>query len=217
MRRSLGWTGLLCWVLASPGSAQTSVALRGQWALGLSLGVSSFSGVTEGSGPQGEPVGFLPYRPTMWGIAITRGKERVRVGLSARYGQAGLGIRGAPPTADGPASAVLVIAENAYHVGALTGGVSTRMVRLRGGPSLRPSLALNLERWTAPGTPARTIAGGQAGLALEVVLTRALVGTLEGEVGFTPASPFHAHDLPEGYRVRSAWRRTLGGGVYWRF
>jgi hypothetical protein len=215
MRRSAGWIGLLWWAVGSPGTAQTSVALRGQWALGLSVGVSSYSGVTEGTGPGGEADGFTPYRPTMWGIALTCGKERVRVGLTARYGQAGLGIRGVPPAEEGTPSGLLVIAENAYHVGAHQ--ASTRLVRLRGGPSLRPSLALNVERWTAPGTPARTTAGGQAGLALEVVLTRALVGTLEGEVGFTPASPFRAADLPEGYRVRSAWRRTLAGGVYWRF
>ena len=217
MRRSLGWTGLLCWAMASPGSAQTSVALRGQWALGISIGVSSFSGVTEGTGPQGEPVGFTPYRPTMWGLTLSRGKDRIRVGVGARYGQAGLGIRGEPAAGEGSASGVLVIAENAYHLTAFTGALSTRLLRLRGGPALRPSLALNVERWTAPGTPVRTIAGGQAGLALEVVLTRELVGTLEGEVGFTPASPFHGEDLPEGYRARSAWRRTLAGGVYWRF
>jgi hypothetical protein len=217
MRMSLGGIGLLCWAVASPGNAQTCVTLRGQWSLGLSVGVSSYSGVTEGIGPQGESVGFAPYRPTMWGIALTRGNERFRVGVTARYGQAGLGIRGVPPAEEGPASGLLVIAENAYHVAAFTGGISTRLLRLRGGPALRPSLALNLERWTAPGTPARTIAGGQAGLALEVVLTGALVGSLEGEVGFTPASPFQAADLPEGYRLRSAWRRTLAGAVSWRF
>ena len=216
MRRSFGWLGLLCWAVTSPAYPQANLALRGRWALGLSLGVSSFSGVTDGTGPQGEAVSFTPYRPTMWGIAAARGKDRIRVLVAARYGQAGLRIQGVPPSEEA-ASSVLVIAENAYHVAVFTGGVSSQLLRLRGGPSLRPSLALGVERWTAPGTPARTIAGGQAGLALEVILTRAFVGAFEGELGFTPASPFQATDLPEGYNVRSAWRRTLAAGVYWRF
>jgi hypothetical protein len=153
----------------------------------------------------------------MWGLVAARGQERARVSLAARFGQAGLAIRGAPPAQEGAASGVLVIAENAYHVAAFTGGVATRLLRLRGGPALRPSLALNVERWTAPGTPPRTIAGGQAGLALEVMLTRAFVAALEGELGFTPASPFQSEDLPAGYRARSTWRRTLAAAGYWRF
>jgi len=216
MRRILGWLGLLYWAVVSSMEAQANLALRGRWALGLSLGVSSFSGVTDGNGPEGEEASFTPYRPTMWGVAVARGGQGLRIGVAARYGEAGLGIRGVPsePGAD---QAVLVIAENVYHVAVFTGGVSAHLLRLRGGPSLRPSLALGVERWAAPGTPPRVIAGVQAGLALEVILTRALVGSLEGELGFTPASPFHAADLPEGYRARSAWRRTLAAGIYWRF
>lgn len=216
MRRSLGVLALLCWAVAT-GHAQTSLALRGRWAAGLSIGVSSFSGVVEGTGPQGEATSFLPYRPTMWGIAVSHGTDQVRIAASARHGQAGLGIRGVPQEEDGSAPALLVIAEDAYRVTSFTAGPSTQLLRLRGGPSVRGSLALEIQRWTAPGTPARTIAGGQAGLALEVVLTKAFVGTLEGELGFTPASPFNENDLPEGYRLRSAWRRTLGAAVYWRF
>jgi len=217
MRRSLGWLGLFGWLAASTASAQSNLTLRGAWALGLSVGVSNFSGVTEGTGPHGEAVSFTPYRPTMWGIVASRGRQRLRGWVAARYGQAALGFRGVPPTEGEPTSGVLVIAENAYHITTFTGGLSTRLLRLRGGPALRPSLALNLERWTAPGTPARTIAGGQAGLALEVILTRAFVAALEGELGFTPASPFHSEDLPVGYHLRSAWRRTLAAAVYWRF
>ncbi len=216
MKKLPGWLGLLACLLASLVQAQTQSVVHGRWALGLTLGVSSFRGVTEGTGPQGESVSFTPYRPTMWGIAAGYGITRLRVGVSARYGQAGLGIRGVPPS-DGPAGGVLVIAENAYHVAAFTAGVSTHLVRLYGGPALRPSLALGLERWTAPGTPARNIVGGQAGLAMEIALTRVFVASLEGELGFTPASPFFSADLPEGYRARSAWRRTLAAGLYWRF
>jgi hypothetical protein len=54
-------------------------------------------------------------------------------------------------------------------------------------------------------------------MTLEVVLTRAFVATLEGELGFTPASPFRKEDLPVGFKLLSAWRRTLAAGVYWRF
>jgi hypothetical protein len=214
---TLGWLGLLWYGITSTAVAQVDVSARGRWAVGLSVGISSFSGVTEGSGLQGEAVSFTPYRPTMWGIAVARGGKGLRMGVTARYGEAGLAIRGVPPSETGPASGVVIIAEGAYHLTAFTAELSALLLRLRGGPALRPSLGIEVERWTAPGTPARSIAGGQAGLALEVILTRALVATLEGELGFTPASPFHAADLPEGYHVRSAWRRTLAAGLYWRF
>jgi hypothetical protein len=216
--RLAGLIGLFCFMLNASAASQTHSAPLGRWALGVSLGVSSFSGVSEGTGENGERLSFTPYRPTMWGIAAAYGARAIRGGLTVRYGQAGLGIRGSPLLDDGePSPPVLIIAENTYHVSAITAGLSTQLLRLRGGPFLRPSVAFAIEHWTAPGTPARTIAGGQAGLALEIILTRALVGTVEGELGLTPASPFRAEDLPEGYRLRSAWRRTLSAGVYWRF
>jgi len=216
LRRLAGSLALLGFALAPLIHAQGRPAVRGRWAIGLTLGVSSFTGATEGTGPQGESISFTPYRPTMWGISAAYGARRVRTGVSARYGQAGLAIRGVP-SSEGPAAGVLVIAENAYRLASLGVGVSAQLVRLYGGPSLRPSLGLAVERWTAPGTSPRTILGGQAGLAMEVALTRAGVASVEAELGFTPASPFLAADLPEGYRVRSAWRRTLAAGLYWRF
>jgi hypothetical protein len=74
-----------------------------------------------------------------------------------------------------------------------------------------------MERWSAPGSPTRTIVGAQAGLGLEVMVSRAFAVDLGGELGFTPASPFQQADLPEGFRQRSTWRRTLGIAFAWRF
>ena len=106
--------------------------------------------------------------------------------------------------------------EDAYTVTSVTGSVSTRLVRLGGGPALRSSLGLTLEHWTASGATARTILGPQAGLSLEIGLSAAFTATLEGELGFTPSSPFQAADLPDGFRERSTWRRTLVAGLSWR-
>ena len=57
------------------------------WAVGLSLGTASFAGATHGIGPNGEALTFTPYRPTMWGIGVTYGGGKDRVGLSAEYGE----------------------------------------------------------------------------------------------------------------------------------
>ncbi|HTL05754.1 MAG TPA: hypothetical protein VL241_08415 [Gemmatimonadales bacterium] len=208
MRRSAGWLALLCWVSA-PLCAQDS-----RWAVGISLGVSSFSGASAGTGPQGEATSFTPYRPTLWGVRASFG-SRIRGGIAVAYGQAGLAIRGAP-TGEGGGD-LLVIAENAYDLASFQAVGSTRLLRLRGGPSLRLWLGAELARWTAPGTPARSLAGGLGGLGLEFALTRSLVASIEGELGLTPGSPFLAAELPDGTRTRSTWRRTLTGALAWRF
>jgi hypothetical protein len=108
---------------------------------------------------------------------------------------------------------VLIVAENAFSLASFTGSVGTALLHLRGGPVLRGSLGVTIERWTASGTPSRTRAGPQAGLALEFGLIRALFASIDGELGFTPGSPFLEQDLPEGFRLRSTWRRTLGVGL----
>jgi hypothetical protein len=216
--RLLGWAGLHCAALTSVAVAQPSRdSGRGRWTIGVSIGVSSYSTVSEGKDPEGVTLRFAPYRPTMWGLEATYGGGPVRVGLAARYGQAGIGTRGLSFQDDGAIPGPLLVVDNAYHLAVFTGSLSAHLLRLRGGPSVRPSVGLDLQRWAGAGSPARTILGGQTGLAVEVALTRALLASLEGQLGFTPASPFRKEDLPQGFDQRSAWRRTLAGAVYWRF
>jgi hypothetical protein len=192
--------------------------IKGRWAVSMTLGASTFTGATQGTGPVGEPLAFAPYRPTMWGVGLAYGGDGFRAGLSLEHGQPGIGFRGVPLTESGETlSGVLIVAEDAFKLTTLTASLSQRLLRLRGGPSLRPSLGLVIERWSAPGSPGRTIAGGQAGLALEVMVSRAFSAELSGELGFTPASPFQETDLPEGFHRRSTWRRTLAVGLGWRF
>ena len=219
MRQMASGVWLLALIWATVGSAQTRAPLiRGRWAIGVSVGVSSFSAASEGSASDGQHLEFSAYRPTMLGVALTFGGERLRLNATARYGEPGLGARGVT-VSDGeePATGALVVLDGAYHLTSFTLGGSTRLLRLRGGPALRPSLALDLERWTGAGAPTRSVVAGQAGLALEVALTRAFVGTLEGELGYSPASPFRQEDVPPGFARHGVWRRTLAGGFYWRF
>lgn len=199
--------------------AQSNAGLiRGRWSITVSVGAASFSGASRETVPSDDRLAFAPYRPTMWGIGLTYGREQVRIGVAARYGQPGLRIRGTPPGVEDQESAALnVLIENAYHLSTFTGSVSTRLRRLQSGPSVRASLGAGIERWAAPGAPIRTIGGGQLGLSVEAALGRGFVAELSGELGFTPASPFRKSDLPEGYEPRSTWRRTLAGGVSWRF
>jgi len=218
MSRIPGSVVLLLSICTTSVLSQSHVAPRGRWAIGLAVGMSSFSAGTEGLDADGQRLEFSPYRPTMWGVAAAYGREGLRFNLAARYGEPGLGARGKTVSDQGEQIAGgLVVVPEAYHLASFTLGASTRLLRLRGGPALRPSLALNLERWTGVGAPTRSVLGGQTGLALEVALTRAFVGTLEGELGYSPASPFRKEDLPEGFQQRGVWRRTLAGGISWRF
>ena len=219
MRVPLRLPAIVALTLHSGLAAQHApAAVRGRWAIGISVGTSAYSGATGGPGPTGEQLSFTPYRPTMLGLVVSHGGAGFRMALMARYGEPALAVRGFPVTDEGEVTpGVMLVAENAYHLGSLTLAASNRLLRLRGGPELRPSFGVSLERWSAPGSPVRTIAGGQAGVAAEVVLTGAFVVTIEGELGFTPSSPFRRQDLPEGFTPRGTWRRSLAAALYWRF
>ncbi|MDQ5874057.1 MAG: hypothetical protein M3526_01585 [Actinomycetota bacterium] len=210
------WIAFFTLGMLTPTAAQTrDMSRQGKLSLGVSIGTSAFSGAARGTGDGGEQLLFIPYRPTMLGLSIGYGGDALRLEATAGVGEPGLAVRGAELPDVGDESLLLVF-ENAFRVRAMTGGASTRLWRLRGGPVLRASVAALVERWTSPDTPARTVVGGQAGLAMEVALTRSLVARAEGILGFTPASPFRAEDLPEGFQQRGTWRRSLGVAVSWR-
>ncbi len=212
MRKLLGPVLLGALAVTTPAPAQNVPPSRGGgWRLGLTIGTSTFNGAAAGQDEAGAALVFRPYRPTMVGLGLTYERDRARLALLAKYGQPGLGFRGVQDPGD--AAGLLIVVENAFHLASLTASAGTRIATLRGGPALRSSIGLTLERWSAPGTPTRTLLGPQAGLALEFALTGRLRASLEGELGFTPGSPFQAEDLPEGFRLRSTWRRTLQAGV----
>ena len=205
MPRIAAWLGACC--LALPGSS------AGQLSVGLSVGTATFSGAArDGS----EEVRFLPYRPTSFGLLAGWGREGLRLEGSVRYGEPGLALRGVPiADAEESPGGVLIVSENALRLASFTGGASLRLLRLRGGPLVRAGAALVLERWSSPGSTVRTVAGVQGSLAMEVALTGALSARADAELGFTPASPFRAGDLPAGFTPRSTWRRGLAVAVVW--
>jgi hypothetical protein len=185
----------------------------GAWRVSLTIGTSTFSGAATSTDESTGNLVFRPYRPTMLGVGLTYGRERARFGLFAKYGQPGLGFRGVPGGGEASAAGLLIVVENAFHLASITASAGTRVARLRGGPVLRSSLGLTVEHWSAPGTPVRALMGPQAGLALEFTLTGSLFANIDGELGFTPGSPFQVEDLPDGFRLRSTWRRTLQAGL----
>jgi len=217
--RGLGGVLLAGCLAASAAEAQPdSRSAAGGWGLGLSHGVSALSAGLEGEDGSGNRLTLAPYRPSVWRLAVSRGGDGLRVTLLVGYGTAGLAASGTALDEDGkPADGPLLVERGVYGLWTATAAISRRLIRLRGGPELRPSLGLGIESWSAVGEPARVIAGGQAGLAMEVVLTRRFRASLEGEVGLTPASPFKPEEQPEGFRKRSTWRRTLAGTIAWRF
>lgn len=207
MHRLSAWLGACGLVV--PG------ALVGQLSVGLSVGTANFSGAAR-SGGNSEEIQFFPYRPTTFGVAVAWGGSSLRLEASARYGEPGLALRGAPPAnPDQRSGSVLIVSENAFRMASFSGGGSVPILRHPDGPLLRAGVALVLERWSSPGSAPRTVAGGQGGLAMEVALGSALAARAEAELGFTPASPFRASDVPEGFSPRSTWRRSLAVAVVW--
>jgi hypothetical protein len=213
MRTTLGLVLLGYLLIAAPVATQSGHPGGGAWRVALTVGTSTFNGAAAGANESGDGQVFRPYRPTMVGVGLSYGRDRGRLALVAKYGQPGLGFRGVANQGTEEATGLLIVAENAFHLATVTASAGTRVVKLRGGPMVRSSIGVTLERWSAPGTPTRTLVGPEAGLGLEFALSGSLLATMEGELGFTAGSPFQAGDLPEGFRLRSTWRRTLQAGI----
>lgn len=205
--------GLAVLVLAELGNAQTSPPER-KWGIGLSMGTSTFNGAAQGTVDEAGDLVFIPYRPTMLGLTIARGASKWRAAISARYGEPGIAARGVPD--EDAQQGVLIVLESVYKLAAFEGQLSTHLLRLRGGPSLRAVAGAEAERWSAPGTPVKWLFAPLAGLSVETRLTGRLAASIDGEVGYSSASPFHQNDLPEGFTPRSTWRRSLSVTVWLR-
>lgn len=190
-----------------------------QWALGLIVGSSSFGRAAEATGDSGERFTAAPYRPFMTGLRLVRGGNGLRVAGSVQYGSAGIAFHGVQASGgDEGKSGLLIIGEDIYDLWSFSAEASTRLVRLEGAASIRPSVGLELQRWSASGSPSLIILGGEAGLGLEVPLNRTFVAEFSGIVGFTPHSAFRTEDLTSAeFRPRSTWRRSVMAAVYWRF
>ena len=211
----LAWIACL-WLETGGAAAQPTGAPRqGKISFGASIGTSVFSGAARGTGDGGEQLRFIPYRPTMYGMSVAYGRTALRFEATMRAGAAGLAVRGGERS-EVDQESLLIVIENAFRVRAIAAGASARLGRLRDGPTLRASAAVVIERWTSPNTPARTVPGAQAGLVLDLTLSSRLSAEAETLLGFTPASPFRAEDLPDGFRQSPTWRRSLGVGVRWK-
>lgn len=212
-RSGIGLAGTAGLLVALTASAVAAQARDSSVRFGVSWGVLVFGAATEPLPGAEEPTEALPWRPTLSGIALRVGGGAVRVSFSAAYGSAGLAVRGVSGTGGEPPSNVVLVANNAFHLGAMTLGVSRRLTRLPGGPSLWPSAGVILERWTAPAAAPRLVAGIQGGLRLEVPLSRRFDFGLEATIGHSGASPIDPAALPEGFRGRPTWRRGITAEV----
>ncbi|HEV8357672.1 MAG TPA: hypothetical protein VGQ17_13045 [Gemmatimonadales bacterium] len=218
MRRFFGTLAPAVVPMIALAAQQGPAAADHKWAVGLVVGTSSFSGAAVGTGPNGEDIRFVPHRPGITGLRFSRGGGGLRLAVSAQFGRPGLGLHGVPGApGEADQGGVLIVEESVYRLWSFGAGASTRLLRFQGAASLRPSLGLELQRWSASGSPSRLILGGEAGMGLEVPLTGSFVAEFTGVLGFTPRSPFRQEDVPEATRLRSTWRRSIMGAVHWRF
>lgn len=187
-------------------------ARQGAFAVGVTVGGAAFGTAALGRSDEGDAVEFAPYHPTMWGVRVDYGRERVRLALSAELGSAGLMIRGS----SGEPAGFLLVSPGALHLASLRTSLSIPLMQLESGPVVRALAGLRIERWTARGTSARCLAGPFGGVAVEIGLWKRFAATIEGELGMTPKSPFRADDLPEQVSPRATWRRSAALSVSWR-
>jgi hypothetical protein len=175
-----------------------------QWAAGLEVGSARFWG---SSVETAEPHrSFRPYRPTTFGIGLSRQVGRLGVALHLRYAGASLALEGADAVVAIKGAYKLYHAspELVYRIATLA---STTELRLHAGPLL--------ELWRTDGEDSQWRAGVHGGVSLCVPLGGRFAGSLTAGAAVT-ASPLTDAQLLAGYERRALWRRSVTAGLEYR-
>jgi hypothetical protein len=176
---------------ASPHSAAAA-----QWALGLEVTAARYwGGAHETSGDRS----LRPYRPTLFGVVLTRSLGTTSVAARGYYGSASLALEGGD---------AVVAVKDALTLYGMALEASHRLATMGHDSSLLAGLAPTIERWDLSGGGAHLRAAVIASLALHVTLGEHWEGVMRGEAG-VGWSPFTAADLDPGFAPRALWRRQI--------
>jgi hypothetical protein len=177
---------------------------QGQWAVGFEVGSDRFWG---SSVETAEPhKSFRPYRPTTFGIGLTRQAGRLGLALHLHYAGASLALEGADAVVaiKGVYSLYHASPELVYRIATLA---STTEVRVHAGPLF--------ELWRTEGEDSQWRAGGHGGVSLRVPFGGRFAGSLTAGAAVT-ASPLTDGQLLDGYERRALWRRSVAAGLEYR-
>lgn len=184
---------------ALPASAQA------RWAAALHIGADRFWGGSVDQSP--EHLSFRPYRPTTFAASLDRRGHKVGVGLRLGYASAAMALEGTGAVAG---------VSDIFTIYSLAPSLSYVVATLGSGNSLLVAAGPLLELWDIADLDSRTRIGGQTSIALAVPLSRRLGATLSGGIAVI-SSPFDDGELPPEYTLRALWRRSLAGGLEYRF
>lgn len=176
---------------------------QGQWTVGAELGSDRFWGGSEET--TAEQRSFRPYRPTTFGLGVSRRAGKLGAGLWLQYSSASLALEGKDAVV--AAKGIFEVYGAAAHLIYRLARVAANELTLQAGPLL--------EVWSVEGEEYQTRLGLQAGLSLKVPLGARLTGSLTGAAALT-ASPFTKTQLDQGFERRPLWRRRLAGGLEFR-
>ena len=177
---------------------------QGQWAVGLELGSDRFWG---SSVETAEPhKSFRPYRPTTFGVGVTRQAGRLGLALHLRYAGASLALEGA--------DAVVAIkgVYNLYHA---SPELVYRIATLASTTELRLHVGPLFELWRTEGEQSQFRAGVHGAVSLRVPFGGRFAGSLAAGAAIT-ASPLTDEQLLDGYERRALWRRSVAAGLEYR-
>jgi hypothetical protein len=177
---------------------------HGQWAVEFEVGAARFWGSSvETADPHRS---FRPYRPTTFGVGLTRQAGRFGLALHLRYAGVSLALEGddAVVAVKGVYDMYHASPELVYRIGTLA---STSELRLHAGPLF--------ELWSAESDESQFRAGVQGAVSLRVPFGRRFAGSLTAGAAVT-ASPFSQEQLLDGYERRALWRRSVAAGLEYR-
>lgn len=184
--------------LAAPAAAQHS---GGTWSLTTSVSLTGFRGAAVDKVDGGE----FTIRPSQ-GIAAGFGVTRRLGAWAVSFGVSQLS------TEVEAMSSEVAVRERTQSLDrvrlALTGG--RRLIRIGSGTVEARGSGV-LDTWSVAGEDERTVAGGEAAVALQLPVGRVTVENVLG-LGWT-AGPFQASELPAGYRRLALRAVTAGVGL----
>ena len=194
---------LVC-VLALMLHGVVRASAQAQWSAAFQVGADRFWGVSIDN--TAEHRSFRPYRPTTFAAALQR---RGKLGFTLRlaYAEAGMGLEG---------EGAVVAVKDVFTIYSVAPALSYQVATIGAENSLSIAAGPVFEVWRIADLSSRTRLGGQTSIGLAVPLSRKFAATISGSVAVI-SSPFAGGELPPEYELRASWRRSLAGGLEYRF
>ncbi len=190
-------------IAVSVGSTAWCRPVQGQWFAQLEVGSDRFWGGSVET--TAEHRSFRPYRPTTFGLRLTRRGAMLGFALRVQYASASLALEGTDALV--AAKGIFEVYSAAPEVIYRFGTVGANELLLHGGPLF--------ELWSVSGDDSQTRVGVHAAVSLRVPLGGRFAASFAAGAALIP-SPFTSDQLEQGFERRALWRRRVAGGLEYR-